>query len=284
MTPETSNPGTLFIVATPIGNLGDITLRALKVLREVNLIAAEDTRKTRKLLSAHDIHKPLVSLYDQVEERRSGQIIRRLLNGESVAYVSEAGTPGISDPGYLLINAAIAAGVNVSPVPGPSAVVAALSAAGLPMNTFLFLGFAPSQASKRRKYFEAAGNAGHTLVFYESPQRVVASLEDMLSVFGNRRVVLARELTKVHEEMLRGDLTGIIDHLREKGSQVKGEITIIVEGARELPAEFTDSDIISIYRELSADPGLTTRDIIMSIARRTGLPRSRVYNIVARLK
>lgn len=283
MSAEDTSPGTLFIVSTPIGNLEDITLRALRTLREVGLIAAEDTRKTRKLLSAYDIHKPLVSLYDQVERRRSGQVISRLLSGTDVAYVSEAGTPGISDPGYILINAAIREGIKIVPVPGPAAAVAALSASGLPMNAFLFLGFAPSQGSKRKRYFESLRESGWTMVFYESPKRVIASLEDMLSMFGNRRAVLARELTKVHEEVLRGDLGSIIERLKSAGTEPRGEFTIMLEGAEAKPAEYTDDSIVELYEEMRARGDMSTRDIVMLITERTGLPKNRVYRLLAGL-
>lgn len=281
---QEKNPGTLFIVATPIGNLEDITLRALKVLRDVDLIAAEDTRKTRKLLSAYDIHKPLISLYDQVEKQKSTAIVSRLLEGKDVAYVSEAGTPGISDPGYLLINAAIRESINVVPVPGPSAVIAALSASGLPMSSFVFMGFLSSQAAKRRRQLESLRDECRTVVFYESPQRAIESLSDMLEILGNRRIVLARELTKVHEEIIRGNLEGIINQLGTGRPQIKGEITILLEGAEYKPAEMTDDDIISRYHQIRAEGGeLSRRDVISRISRETGLPRSRVYNLISSL-
>jgi 16S rRNA (cytidine1402-2'-O)-methyltransferase len=280
---EDRHPGTLFIVATPIGNLEDITLRALKVLREVDLIAAEDTRKTRKLLSAYDIHKPLISLYDQVEKQKSPVIISHMLGGRDVAYVSEAGTPGISDPGYQLINAAIRESIRVVPVPGPSAVVAALSASGLPMNTFVFSGFLPSQASKRRKHLESLRDETRTVVIYESPQRVMDSLSDMLEILGDRRVVLARELTKIHEEMIRGGLGSVIDQLRSGGGDIRGEITILLAGAEARPPEISDEEIIGKFSELRKNEKLSTRDMISRISRETGLPRNRVYKLISSL-
>lgn len=276
---EKVNPGALFIVATPIGNLEDITLRALRVLREADLIAAEDTRKTRKLLSAYDIHRPLVSLYDQVERQKSSVLISRLLAGKKVAYVSEAGTPGISDPGYVLINAAIENGIDVVPIPGPSAVVAALSASGLPMNAFVFLGFPPSQVSKRRKYFESLRHETRTAVIYESPRRVIALLSEMFEIIGNRKIVVGRELTKVHEEMLRGDLKGVLERLKAFG-EIKGEVTVILGGAEEARPEYSESDILSLYSELAKNSSMSTRDIVLSIAERTGIPKKRVYSLI----
>jgi len=281
---QENNPGTLFIVATPIGNLEDITLRALRVLREVDLIAAEDTRKTRKLLSAYDIHKPLISLYDQVEKQKSSIIISRLLEGRDVAYVSEAGTPGISDPGYLLINAAIQESIRVVPVPGPSAVIAALSASGLPMSSFVFSGFLSSQGTKRKRQLELLRNEYRTVIFYESPQRVIDSLSDMLEILGNRRIVFARELTKIHEEIIRGNLVSVLDQLSTGTMKIKGEITILLEGAEFKPAEITDEDIILRYSQIRGeDDKLSTKDIISLISRETGLPRNRVYNLISSL-
>lgn len=280
---EDKQPGTLFIVATPIGNLEDITLRALKVLRDADLIAAEDTRKTRKLLSAYDVHKPLISLYDQVEKQKSSKIIAAILAGKDVAYVSEAGTPGISDPGYLLVNAAIRESVKVVPVPGPSAVIAALSASGLPMSSFVFLGFLSSQGAKRKRQLESLRNEARTIVIYESPQRTMDSLSDMLEVLGNRRIVLARELTKIHEEIIRGDLEEVLAGLRSGNPEIKGEITIVLEGAAALPPEIADEEIIQRYSELRKDENLSTRDIISLIAGETGLPRKKVYRLISSL-
>lgn len=281
---QEKDPGTLFIVATPIGNLEDITLRALKVLREVDLIAAEDTRKTRKLLSAYDIHKPLISLYDQVEKQKSSIIIFRLLEGKDVAYVSEAGTPGISDPGYLLINAAIQKSIKVVPVPGPSAVIAALSASGLPMSSFVFSGFLSSQGTKRKRQLELLRNEYRTVIFYESPQRVTDSLSDMLEILGNRRIVFARELTKIHEEIIRGNLESVLDQLRTGTIEIKGEITILLEGAEFKPSEISDEEVIRRYSQIRGENDkLSTRDIISRISRETGLPRNRVYNLISSL-
>ena len=200
--PETA--GTLYVVATPIGNLEDITLRAIRILKEVRLIAAEDTRRTRILLDKYGISTPLTSLYDQNEAKKSGLLIARLLEGEDVAYVSDAGTPGISDPGYILVREAVSLGIRVAPVPGASALIAALSVSGLPMDSFIFLGFLPSKSMRRRQLLTSLREEERTLIFYESPHRLLASLNDIAALLGDREVVVSREMTKIYEEFLRG--------------------------------------------------------------------------------
>jgi 16S rRNA (cytidine1402-2'-O)-methyltransferase len=200
--PETA--GTLYVVATPIGNLEDITLRAIRILKEVRLIAAEDTRRTRILLDKYEISTPLTSLYDQNEAKKSGLLIARLLKGEDVAYVSDAGTPGISDPGYILVREAVSRGIRVAPIPGASALIAALSVSGLPMDSFVFLGFLPSKSMRRRKLLTSLREDERTLIFYESPHRLLASLKDIAAVLGDREMVVSREMTKIHEKFLRG--------------------------------------------------------------------------------
>ena len=196
--------GTLYIVATPIGNLEDITLRALRVLREVDWIACEDTRQTRKLLEHFGIAKPMVSYHEHNESGRAAELVERLTRGGSGALVSDAGTPLISDPGYRLVQAAIAAAIPVVPIPGASAAVSALSAAGLPTDAFRFCGFLPPKSSQRRKTLEQLKPETGTLIFYETPHRILEALEDVAAVMGSRPVVVARELTKLHEEFLRG--------------------------------------------------------------------------------
>jgi len=220
--------GKLYIVATPIGNLEDITLRAKRILSEVDLIAAEDTRHTRKLLAHLDIHTPLTSFSQHHEKGKSGKIVNLLKEGQNVALVSDAGTPCISDPGYPLLISAIEQGIDVVPVPGVSAVITALSAAGLPTDSFTFIGFLPEKPGKRRKVLEGLVDYDHTLVFYLSKWKAEKQLKEMLETFGNRRAVLARELTKVHEVFLRANLSEIAQHITDKPP--KGEITLIVEG------------------------------------------------------
>jgi 16S rRNA (cytidine1402-2'-O)-methyltransferase len=219
-------PGTLYIVATPIGHLEDMTLRALRILKEVQLIAAEDTRHTRKLLTHFDIHTPLTSFFKGNEQGKSASIIARLEAGNDVALVSDAGTPCISDPGYPLLAAAIEAGITIVPIPGPSALAAAVSAAGLPTDRFTFVGFLPDKPGKRRRALEELKNLPHTIVLYLSPWKGLSTIEDCLTVFGNRRCCLCRELTKIHEEFLRTDLARLAARLREHPP--KGEMTLII--------------------------------------------------------
>jgi 16S rRNA (cytidine1402-2'-O)-methyltransferase len=221
--------GTLYVVATPIGNLEDITMRALRVLREVDFIATEDTRRTRILLEHYRIDKPLTSLYDHNEVHKAPVLIRRLQEGNSIALVSEAGTPLISDPGYRFVQLAIAQGITVVPIPGPSAVITALSIAGLPTDRFVFEGFLPKKPGKRRTRLEKLRAEARTLVFYESPRRVIDALGDMQALWGDRRVVIARELTKKFEEIVRGRLTEVRAQLQVHPPQ--GEVTVVVEGA-----------------------------------------------------
>lgn len=226
-------PGTLYVVATPIGNLEDITQRALRVLREVALIAAEDTRRTRLLLDHYQIEQAVTSLYEHNEVHKAPGLMRRLEEGESIALVAEAGTPLISDPGFRLVQLAIARGLPVVPVPGPSAVIAALMVSGLPTDRFTFEGFLPKKAGKRRRRLQALRDEPRTIIFYESPRRVQELLGEMQACWGERRVVVARELTKKFEELLRGQLSEVQTHLAERPPL--GEITIVVEGAT-LPA------------------------------------------------
>jgi 16S rRNA (cytidine1402-2'-O)-methyltransferase len=220
--------GRLFVVATPIGNLEDITLRALRVLGEVAAIACEDTRQTLKLLNRYGIRKPLISYYQPREGQRVPEIVRMLKEGRDVALVSDAGTPGISDPGFPLIRAALKDGITVVPVPGPSAVATALSAAGLPTHRFLFAGFPPPKRSGLRKRLEALSGEEATLVFYLPTRRITDFLAAVVDVLGDRRVVIARELTKVHEEFLRGKAAELAAAL--EGRPLKGEATVLVEG------------------------------------------------------
>jgi len=235
----------LYVVATPLGNLEDITLRALRVLQEVDLIATEDTRRTRILLEHYHISKPLTSLYDYNEAQKAPMLIRRLQEGVSIALVSDAGTPLISDPGYRLVQLAISREIRVIPIPGPSAVVAVLSVAGLPTDRFVFEGFLPKKPGKRHRCLVALSEEPRTLIFYESPRRVVELLGEMQAVWGDRRVVLARELTKKFETILRGRFTEVQAQLEEHPPQ--GEVTLAVEGATaaEQPPASHDLDDLS---------------------------------------
>jgi len=225
---EGVNGGKLYVVATPIGNLEDITLRALKVLREVDLIAAEDTRHTRKLLDRYGIRKRLISYHEYNEREKAERIIEDLKSGMKVALVSDSGTPAISDPGYVLIRRCVEEGIEVIPIPGPSAFLAALCVSGLPVHRFVFEGFLPHKSGKRRNRLRQLVEEEGTIIFYESPHRLLKTLSDMLEIMGNRRVVIARELTKVYEEIFRGSIEEALE--RFGMGKCKGEFTILIEG------------------------------------------------------
>jgi len=267
--------GILYIVATPIGNLEDITLRALRVLKEVSLVAAEDTRHTQKLLNHFDIHAKLTSYHDHSKEEKAELLIERLKAGEPVALVSDAGTPGVSDPGYYLINRAIEEGVEVVPVPGASAALAALSVSGLATDAFVFEGFLPSRGSQRRKKLETLKAEPRTMIFYEAPHRIHKTLDDMLDVLGDRRAVLARELTKMHEEVLRGGLRAIIEDVRPR--RLKGEMTLLVEGASAMQPEPTVLSVPDHVAKLVREEGITRKEAIAKVAKLRGLPKRDVY-------
>jgi 16S rRNA (cytidine1402-2'-O)-methyltransferase len=226
--PSDSKKGTLYIVSTPIGNLEDITLRALRILKEVDLIAAEDTRHTLLLLRHFGIHTPLTSYFEGNEMKKREFILSKLNQGDRIALVSDAGTPGISDPGYRLIRLAIENEIPVIPIPGPSAVITAISVSGLPTDAFLFKGFLPNKSKRRRDLLKQLEEVKETLIFYESPHRLPETMRDIFEVLGDREIVLTRELTKMYEEVLRGKVSEIQSALGEK--KIKGEITLIVSG------------------------------------------------------
>ena len=270
-------PGILYLVATPIGNLEDITLRALRVLREADLIACEDTRQTRKLLDHFGISKPLVSYHEHNEAARAAELISRLESGHNIALVSDAGTPLVSDPGYRAAAAAIEAGITVVPIPGASAMLAALAASGLGTDEFRFCGFLPARSAARKKALEALSDADCTLVFYETPHRIVEALEDVQAVFGDRPVVVARELTKIHEEFLRGTAAEIRSRLEQKPS-VKGEITLLIgRGAKtSAPGDASPEEEV---QALEAS-GLSRMDAVKQVAKARGLPKRDLYRRV----
>jgi len=218
----------LYLVATPIGNLGDITLRALEVLRSVDMIASEDTRKTGLLLKHFDIHKPQMAFHEYNEEKAGGRIMELLAAGQSVAVVTNAGTPGISDPGYSIVQKAIAAGVEVTMIPGPAALVMAVVLSGLPTHSFTFRGFPPRKPGPRRKFLAVDQNSPHTLVFYESPYRLAAFLKDALEVYGDRPAALANDLTKLFEAVQRGRLSALLEAVRQR--EPKGEYVVVIAG------------------------------------------------------
>jgi 16S rRNA (cytidine1402-2'-O)-methyltransferase len=267
--------GVLYVVATPIGHLDDITLRALSVLRSVDLVAAEDTRTTGRLLSHHGIAARLVSYHEHNEESRAAELLRRLREGASIALTSEAGTPGISDPGYRLVSAAAAAGIRVVPVPGAMAAAAALSAAGLPTDSFVFAGFLSKKPGRRLEQIKALASEPRTVVFYESPQRIVALIEALLPVFGDRPGAVARELTKVYEEFIRGPLSAILEDLRGR-PEVKGECILLVAG-RKQPETSAWEALRADIRLAIALQGRGLSELARVLALKHGLPRREVY-------
>jgi len=275
--------GTLYVVGTPIGNLEDLTFRALRVLKEVDVIACEDTRQTRKLLDHYGIEKPAVSYHEHNEPERAEELVKKLEQGMSIAQVSDAGMPGIADPGYRVITLAIDKGIPVVPIPGPSALVAALVGSGLPTDAFEFHGFLPAKSGQRRTALERLRDAEHTVVFYEAPHRIHETLEDIVAVLGPERpVVIARELTKVHEEFLRGTAGELLEKLRGRGGEVKGEITLLIgkgEGAAKAPPE---KSLASRLAEIMQEQKLDEKAALKTLAKETGLSRSEVYREVQR--
>ena len=267
--------GVLYVVATPIGNLEDVTLRALRVLREVDLIAAEDTRHTRVLLAHHGISRPVTSYFDAVERARAPGIVEKLKGGARVALVSDAGTPGIADPGYHLVRGALAAGVPVVPVPGPSAVTALVSVAGLPADRFVFEGFLPSRPGPRGERLAALARESRAIVFFEAGRRLAAFLAAAHAALGDREAAVARELTKRHEEMLRGTLGELAKRVSEV-DRVRGEVTILVAAQPAPPAAAVTADLDLRIRAARA-AGRSLADLAAEIARDTGVPRRAIY-------
>ncbi|HTG83039.1 MAG TPA: 16S rRNA (cytidine(1402)-2'-O)-methyltransferase [Geobacteraceae bacterium] len=273
--------GTLYIVATPIGNLEDITLRALRILKEVGLIAAEDTRHSRKLLSHYGISRPLTSYFDHNKEFKGNYLLEKLTEGVSVALISDAGTPCISDPGYQLVRDAVAAGITVVPIPGPSAAITAIAASGLPTDRFAFEGFLPNRQGKRRERLASLRDERSVLIFYESPNRLVATLEDMAEILGDREAVVARELTKLYEEFVRGSLTFLAERFRER--KVRGEVVVIVAPATE-QQEREGSSVSSLLQNLLTSGDISLKDAVKRVALETGAPRGEVYDEALRVK
>lgn len=282
MKPTDENSGLLYIVATPIGNLEDITLRAMRILKEVDLIAAEDTRHTRKLLNAYEISTPLISLHEHNEREKSSAVIAKIKSGMSVAYVTDAGTPCISDPGYLLVKAARAENIRVIPVPGVSAVITALSVAGFPVDNFMFCGFLPAKENKRRKFLEDLKDEESTIVFYESPVRYMAVLQDIYNVLGDREIAVARELTKIFEEIKCGKISSFLAGGLQ--GKIKGEFTIIIKGKEKEPVSISDEEIEAKLLQLKKNKEISARDAVCEIVRQTGLSKKKVYDLAVKLR
>ena len=270
-------PGTLFVVATPIGNLEDVTLRALRILRDVSVIAAEDTRRTFRLLQHYSISTPTTSLHEHNEAQKTPSLIRRLHDGESIALVSDAGTPGVSDPGTRFVAAAHAAGVRVEPVPGPNAAVAALSASGFGGDQFVFVGFPPARAQARRAWLKKLAAEPRPWVVYEAPHRIRDTLADMLAILGDRQVAIGRELTKRHEELVVRPISG---HLKSV-TDGRGEYTLVVSPAGDRVhdvAEPTADELTSEFYQMTEDSGLNRREAIRQLALKYRLPARAVYS------
>jgi len=270
--------GTLYLIATPIGNLEDITLRALRILKEVDLIACEDTRHTAKLLTRYSIGTPRESYHKFNEESRAPRLIQLLREGKNIALVSDSGTPLVSDPGYEIVSACRREGIPVVPIPGPSAAIAALIGSGLPADSFCFAGFLPARSALRKRRLEELAGVPATLIFFEAPHRILASLEDMIAVFGQRRASMARELTKIHEEFLYGTLAELLDLLRSRLS-IQGEITLVVEHGEAAPVSESYPESIKEHLESVIEKtGLSRNEALKIVARQRGISRKQAYN------
>ena len=272
-----TKPGTLILVATPIGNLEDVTSRALRALKEADILAVEDTRRTRKLLSRYEISKKMTSYYEHNEERRIPGLLNALQEGKDVALVSDAGSPGISDPGYRLVKKAVEHGIPVTAVPGPSALILALSLSGLPTDRFTFYGFLPRGREQQRRLLEEASRIPHTLLFFESPHRVVKSLEQMLHVLGDRQTALCRELTKRFEQILRGSLSELVEKTREK--EPRGEYCIVVAGREVIETSIEDREeaLCLALEDVQRAEGEPLKGAARKAAIKYGLSRREVY-------
>lgn len=288
-----SRKGTLFIVSTPIGNLKDITLRALDVLSTVDFIAAEDTRRTRKLTSHYNIHKPMISYHEHSSPAKDEEIISRLKQGENIAVVTDAGTPGLSDPGFRLIKRVIEEGLNLTVIPGPSAILTALLLSGLPPVPFVFLGFPPHRGSPRRAFFDRYKDLPFTRILFESPVRLIKTLEEVTGLWGNPYICVARELTKVFEETVRGSSAEVVQIFKERKEEIKGEITIVVEGAKVSEAlsskplpdseESPNSLDPLIHEFLQENPSMPPGELAKKIASTSGIPKRRIYARIVEL-
>ena len=267
--------GKLYMVATPIGNLDDITIRAIKVLNDVDIIAAEDTRHTLKLLNHLNIKKNLISYYKETEKIKSPILIEKLLEGKNIALVSDAGTPGISDPGEEIVKNAIENNIEIIPIPGASAFVNALICSGLSTREFTFVGFLPTNNKEKKNKLEKIKNENRTLIFYEAPHKIKNTLENILEIFGNRKIVLARELTKIHEEFIRNNISNILDNIDE----IKGEFVILVEGTEKINEEknFLNSLSLEEHYKYYLNKNLDKKEIIKKIAKDRGKNKNEIY-------
>ncbi len=269
-------PGTLYVVGTPIGNLEDMTFRAVRILQTVDLIAAEDTRHTGRLLQHFQITAPQLSYHDHNSTSRIPELLEQLGRGKAIALVSDAGMPGISDPGYELVKACVAAEILVVPIPGPSAAITALSAAGLPTEKFVFEGFLPPKKQERQKRLEFLQAEVRTIIFYEAPHRLRQTLQDLAEVLGERQIVLARELTKLHEEFWRGSIEDAITHYTER--QPQGEYTLVVAGLPPLKPQLSEAELIAELQQIMAE-GVSRSQASRQLAKATSFPRRHLYQL-----
>jgi 16S rRNA (cytidine1402-2'-O)-methyltransferase len=272
-----SDAGRLLVCATPIGNLGDVTLRVLDALRDAHVIVAEDTRVTRKLLARYDIHTPLERYDEATAEARTPELVERIAAGASVALVSDAGTPGISDPGERLVDACILAGLQVDVLPGASAIITALVSSGLPTRAFYFGGFLPRKAGEIRRTLDSLSKLEATLIFYESPRRAAASLAIVAEAFPGRAVAMARELTKIHEEIARDNSHALADAI--KGRELKGEVVLLIGPPCADEAPVTDESAVRSALALHVSEGMTRKDAVKRVAADLGVPRNEVYRL-----
>ncbi len=279
--------GILYICGTPIGNLEDITIRALKILKEVKLIAAEDTRHTKKLLIHYQINTKVTSYHEYNKFKKAPYLVEILKNGQDIALVSDAGMPGISDPGYVLINLALNNNIKIIPVPGVSALITALVVSGLPTDKFVFEGFLSRKIKERKRYFKSIENEERTIIFYEAPHRLKRTLKDMLDVWGERKIVIARELTKKYEEIIRGNLSQVITEINTK--EIKGEITLVVQGGIKKKGNDTidflkDECIMEEYLKKLKNQGYSNKDIIKIAQEKLNIPKNTIYKKLLEMK
>ena len=284
---KNKDSGTLYICGTPIGNLEDITLRVLKILKEVKYIAAEDTRHTKKLLGHYQINTKVTSYYEYNKFKKAPYLVEILKNGQDIALVSDAGMPGISDPGYVLINLALKNNIKLIPVPGVSALITALVVSGLPTDKFVFEGFLPRKIKERKKYFRSIENEERTIIFYEAPHRLKKTLKDMLEILGDRKIVIARELTKKYEEIIRGNLIQVLNGINEK--EIKGEITLIVQGGFENKGNdsidyLMKEGIIEEYLNKLKIQGYSNKEIIKISQEKFSIPKNTIYKKLLEIK
>lgn len=287
MKDENQSEKILYLCGTPIGNLEDITLRALNILKEVNLIAAEDTRHTRKLLNHFQISTPVTSYYEHNKDKKAPYLIEKIKNGTKVALVSDAGMPGISDPGYLLVKLALQHQIKIVAIPGVSALITALAISGLPTNQFIFGGFLPRKSIERKNFLRQLINEDKTIIFYETPHRIIKALEDILKLWGDRKIALARELTKRYEEVKRGTISQILDILKKE--EIKGEITLVIEGKtrveKKIEEEIASRNkiVVKFIQELKKEQ-YSSKEIIRLTQEKFNLPRNIIYRKLLELK